>query len=295
MAMACLVDTTRCVGCRSCQVACKQSHASEAEQTKFFAAPGGYQNPAKFSPYTRTYVSYHELEDEAGGLKWVFVKRQCVHCADMRCADVCAPGVFRQTESGAVVCDADECIGCAACVAECPFGAPRIEYWGLETPQIRKCSFCFERRQANLDAVRLDGKPLRGEALARHQESFHTPACAKACPAGAIQFGRRDQLLDEARRRIAADRPRYVDHVYGEKELGGCGWLYLAGVPFEKLGLPVQFVAPAGPKGMGSMYRGPHPLASVWRAVGTLLVAAAWFLQRRDEVRGTSGKEHGKR
>ena len=294
MTFACLVDTTRCVGCRSCQVACKQSNSLEAERTKFFAAPGGYQNPAKFSPHTRTYVSYHELEDEAGGLKWVFLKQQCMHCTDMRCADVCAPGVFRLTASGVVVCDADECIGCAACVTECPFGAPRIEYWGLETPQIRKCSFCFERRQAKLDAVRVNGKPLRGESLRRHQASFHTPACAKACPAGAILFGRRDQLLAEARRRIAADPKRYVDHVYGEKELGGCGWLYLAGVPFEKLGLPVQFVAPAEFKGMGCKDGSRSPVASVWRGIGTLLVAVAWFFKRRDEVRGAPGKDCGK-
>ncbi len=291
MTRACLVDTTRCVGCRSCQVACKRSNSLQAEQTKFFSAGGGYQNPAGFSAYTRTYVSYHELEDEAGGLKWVFVKRQCMHCAQMRCADVCAPGVFRLDASGAVVCEPDECIGCAACTDECPFGAPRIEYWELDTPQIRKCTFCIDRQQAQPGEIRINGRPLRGEALRRYQASFSTPACAKACPAGALKFGPRDQLLAEARRRIAADPQKYVDYVYGEKELGGCGWLYLAGVPFETLGLPMRFVAPAESKGMGAKARGRRPVASVWSAMGTILAAMCWFFRRRDKISAACEKE----
>jgi formate dehydrogenase iron-sulfur subunit len=290
MSFACLVDTTRCVGCRSCQVACKQSNGLQAEQTKFFAAPGGYQNPPRFSPHTRTYVTYHEIEDRCGGLKWVFVKQQCMHCEEMRCADVCPPGVFRRNAAGAVVCDPGECIGCAACVDECPFHAPRVEYWELETPEIHKCSFCMERREVELDDVRVNGNLLQGEALRRHRESFHTPACAKVCPAGAIRFGRRDQLLIEARGRIAAAPQKYVNYVYGENELGGCGWLYLAAVPFEKLGLPVRFVAPAEFKGMGSTGRGRGPVASVFSHLGTLLAGVCWFFKRQDEVRSAGEK-----
>ena len=293
MTIACLVDTTRCVGCRSCQVACKQSNGLEAEKTEFSAAGGGYQNRAEFSAYTRTYVSYHELEDESGGLKWVFVKRQCLHCAELRCADVCAPGVFRLTASGVVVSDPDKCIGCAACTDECPLGAPRIEYWGLDKPQIRKCTFCLDRQQAEPGEMRVNGRRLRGEALRRHEESFRTPACAKACPAGALKFGRRDQLLAEARRRIAAAPRKYVDYVYGEKDLGGCAWLYLASVPFEKLGLPVLAAAPVKPKGMGSRGRGHRPVGWVRSAAGVLLAAACWFFQRRDKVSTANEKECG--
>ncbi|HUT95146.1 MAG TPA: 4Fe-4S dicluster domain-containing protein [Thermoguttaceae bacterium] len=241
MRVACLVDTTRCIGCRSCQVACKQSNGLEGERTKFSASPGGYQNPPRFSPRTFTYVSYHELDDADGRTVWAFVKHQCMHCKDMYCAYVCGPQVYSRTPTGVVAYQADYCIGCAACVDACPFGVPAIDYWNLAAPQVRKCSFCLERQGAKIDEAELDGEPLSAPALERHKESFHTPACAKACPTDALQFGDRDELLAEAKRRIAAQPDRYVDHVYGETEAGGTGWLYLARVPFGELGFPTTF------------------------------------------------------
>lgn len=240
MRIGCLVDTTRCVGCRSCQVACKQSNGLPAEKTEFFAAPGGYQNPRKFSPRTYTYISFHGLEDDAGRPKWVFVKRQCLHCAEMYCSHVCAPGVYHRKENGVVACRENQCIGCAACVDACPFGVPAVEYWDLPTPQVRKCVFCLTRQQSLIPS-QLDGKPLAAADLERYRKSLHTPACAKACPTGAILFGQRDKLLEEAHRRIAARPGHYVDHIYGETEAGGTSWLYLASVPFEQLGFPSTF------------------------------------------------------
>ncbi|OHB84393.1 MAG: hypothetical protein A2V98_17370 [Planctomycetes bacterium RBG_16_64_12] len=241
MRSACLVDTTRCIGCRSCQVACKQSNQLAEEHTKFFAAPGGYQNPGRFSPRTFTYVSYHEVEGAGGATVWTFVKHQCMHCTDLYCAQVCAPRVFRKTSSGVVAYEPDNCIGCAACVDACPFDVPAIDYWDLATPHVRKCSFCLERQESQLDEGEVDGRPLSAPAAERYRRSFQTPACGKACPADALQFGDRDELLAEAKRRIAAEPEKYVDHVYGEKEAGGTGWLYLARVPFEKLGFPMSF------------------------------------------------------
>jgi formate dehydrogenase iron-sulfur subunit len=265
MRSACLVDTTRCIGCRSCQVACKQSNGLGGERTKFFSAPGGYQNPARFSARTFTYISFHELESPGGEPVWVFVKRQCMHCTDMYCAYVCAPEVFRKTPSGMVACRPDQCIGCAACIDACPFQVPAIDYWNVATPQIRKCSFCLERQESKHEEAEIDGKPLSPSALSRHEKSLRTPACAKACPTGAILFGDREQLLREAKRRIAARPERYVDHVYGEKEAGGTGWLYLSRVPFEKLGFPTSFENPDTFKKvrLGSRERSRGFLASV--------------------------------
>lgn len=295
MTVACLVDTTRCIGCRSCQVACKQANSLKAEQTRFFAAPGGYQNPFGFSPSTRTYVSYHELEDDDGTLKWVFVKHQCMHCKEMPCANVCGPQVFKWNAAGIVTVESGECLGCAACIDECPFQVPTVDYWNCETPHLRKCTFCFERQQAVIDRARLNGTPLSGEELARHRKSFHTPGCAKACPSGALRFGDRGELLAEARRRIAARPDKYVNHIYGEKELGGLGWLYLAGVPFKKLGLPTEFAPPREFEKTGSAGRRRGPLASLLGGVGMLAAGACWFFKRRDEVRrkrtrGTQGE-----
>lgn len=241
MRVACLVDTTRCIGCRSCQVACKQSNGLEGERTKFSASTGGYQNPPRFSPRTFTFVSHHELDDDDGRPVWAFVKHQCMHCRNMYCAYVCGPQVYSRTPTGVVTYQPDYCIGCAACVDACPFGVPQIDYWNSAAPQVRKCSFCLERQEAKIDEADVDGQPLSAAALERHRQSFRTPACAKACPTGALQFGDRDELLAEAKRRIAAQPKRYLDHVYGETEAGGTGWLYLARMPFEELGFPSTF------------------------------------------------------
>ena len=263
MRVACLVDTTRCIGCRSCQVACKQSNSLAAEKTNFPASTGGLQNPSRFSPRTFTYVSYHESDGADGQPIWVFVKRQCMHCTNMYCAYVCAPQVYHRTATGVVAYQPDYCIGCSACVDACPFGVPAIDYWDLATPHVRKCTFCLKRQQREIDGVEVDGRPLSGSALKRHRESLQTPACANACPTGCLQFGDREQLLAEAKRRIAAAPDKYVDQVYGETEAGGTAWLYLAAVPFDQLGFPTKFEnldILQKPEGVGATALPPDPI-----------------------------------
>jgi len=295
MRVGCLVDTTRCIGCRSCQVACKQSNVLASDETRFFAAPGGYQNPGRFSPKTYTYVSFHEREDAEGEPIWVFVKRQCMHCDVLYCASVCAADVFRKTESGVVVFQAENCIGCAACIDACPFEVPTIDYWDVATPHLRKCAFCFGRQEQQIDGAEVDGRPLPPAALEHHRQSFRTPACAKACPSGALQFGDRDELLKEARRRIAAEPGRYVDHIYGETEAGGTGWLYLARVPFEDLGFPTSFedAERFRKMQMGAARPSGGWLASVARGWSWMVAGACWFFQRRDEVRRSTRHDAG--
>jgi len=292
MTVACLVDTTRCIGCRSCQVACKQAHGLKADDTKFFAAEGGYQNPLGFTPYTRTYVAFHERDPAGGGPAWVFVKHQCMHCKDMRCANVCAPQIYWRTPEGVVAFAPSGCIGCSACVDECPFGVPVIDYWDVDTPHLRKCTFCLDRQEAEIESVRLDDRPLSGREQQRYEAALTTPACVRACPTGALCFGARDELLAEARRRIAAAPDRYVDHIYGEKELGGLGWLYLAAVPFKELGFPTEFPPPMehGQMGMHRPQHRPRPgRCRVWSslsgALGATLAGLTWFFRRREKVR----------
>ncbi|MHC4398685.1 MAG: 4Fe-4S dicluster domain-containing protein [Planctomycetota bacterium] len=287
MRCACLVDVTRCVGCRSCQVACKQSKDLAGDRTRFFAAPGGYQNPARFTATTFTYVSYHEAADASGDPAWAFVKRQCMHCKHVYCGYVCPTDVFRKTESGIVAYRADACIGCAACVDACPFGVPAIDYWNVSMPQIRKCTFCFSRQDSKADRSELDGKELSPAASKRYERSFRTPACAKACPTEAICFGGRDELVAEARRRIAEEPEKYVDHVYGETEAGGTGWLYLSAVPFDQLDFPATFEnLDLYEKTEDLGMRAPTPARprSAWGALAVLAAGFGWLAKRRDAI-----------
>ena len=96
----------------------------------------------------------------------------------------------------------------------CPWSVPSYQ-WDSPVPFVRKCTMCSDRQQL-------------GKA----------PACVGGCPTGALQFGRRDDLLNEARARIAKNPDRYVGHIYGEKEAGGTGVLYLSAIPFAELGFP---------------------------------------------------------
>ncbi len=241
MRVACLVDTTRCIGCRSCQIACKQSNGLKTDSTRFFAAAGGYQNPGRFSPNTRTFVQFHEKQEPSGKPAWIFVKLQCLHCGDLFCAHVCAADVFEKTDTGVVNVHPDRCMGCAACIDACPFQVPTIDYWDRPVPCMSKCTFCLERQQAKERPAEIDKQPLSPAGRQRLGESLRMPACVKACPSGALVFGNRDVLLAEARRRLNAEPSRYVAHIYGEKEAGGTGWLYLAALPFDQLDFPISF------------------------------------------------------
>lgn len=141
-------------------------------------------------------------------------RRMCMHCLEPACVSACPVGSLRKTAAGPVVYDADTCMGCRYCMQACPFQVPRYE-WTSPAPRVRKCSFCSDRLA--------EGKPN---------------ACAEACPAGASVCGDRDQLLKEARARLAAQPGGYVPKIYGEHEVGGTSVLVLSPVPFGQLGLP---------------------------------------------------------
>ncbi|MBN1955064.1 MAG: 4Fe-4S dicluster domain-containing protein [Anaerolineae bacterium] len=260
-----LVDLTRCIGCRACQVACKQWNDLPAEETQNW---GSYQNPAALSADTWTLVEFTEV-DEGDGLQWVFAKRQCMHCLHPACASACPVGAFHQTEQGAVVYDPARCIGCRYCMVVCPFGVPKLE-WEEPLPFVRKCRFCVDRLEAGLE-----------------------PACAKACPTDAIVFGNRDDLIAEAEERIRNQPGRYVDHVYGKDELGGTSWLYLSAVPFDKLGFPTL-----GPEPVTTLsevvatYGTPSIAVTVAAVLGGLYY---WFSRREKNMHAEQDAEQEER
>jgi formate dehydrogenase iron-sulfur subunit len=130
----------------------------------------------------------------------------------------------------------DECIGCRYCQLACPWDVPTSD-WNSHAPKISKCTHCADRIEQPVP-IAFNGQALSGDENKRFSGSIATPACVKACPADALLYGTREEMLAVAHKRIAARPDKYVNHVYGEKELGGTSVLYLSRVPFEKLGFP---------------------------------------------------------
>ena len=277
-----LIDTTRCIGCRSCQVSCKNENKLPAEPTQLAGRTGGLTNPKQLSAKTFTIVQNHEVDapDAPGGLKLVFTKRQCMHCDQPACASACPVTALHKAEHGGVAYDEDKCIGCRYCVWACPFGVPTAE-WDTLAPRIRKCDLCADRILGDIRAQELNDQNLARDSRDRFETSYKKPACVKACTTGGLLYGRRDELVEEAHRRLDAEPARYHPHVYGEHEVGGTSCLYLSAVPFEKLGFrtdlgdtayPVHTatalgLVPAAVVGVGAALGGIHLLAQRKAAV----------------------------
>ncbi len=280
MSKSYLVDTTKCVGCRACQTACKQWKDLPAERTELNRRTGNFQNPTTLSARTLTVVQYHELEDDRapGGLRYLFAKRQCMHCEEPACVAACPVTAIHKTAEGAVAYDESKCIGCRYCMWACPWGVPTAE-WDSLAPRIHKCDMCHERLRLSPPSE-LNGQPLPAEEAGRLAALSSLPACVKTCPAGALQFGEREALLAEAKERIRKNPGKYVDHVYGEREAGGTNVLYLSPVPFAKLGFPEVGTEPY-PR-YSKVALGAVPPAVV--GVGAVLGGAYALQKRKAEV-----------
>jgi formate dehydrogenase iron-sulfur subunit len=214
-AYGCLVDLTRCIGCRKCEQACQTVNSLPQPEQSFddLTILDRKRRPDEKS-YTVVNRYYSGKIDERDQLVPTFVKIQCMHCQDPACASACIVGALTKKENGAVHYDASKCIGCRYCMVACPFEIPAYEYHNPITPRVMKCTFCYER-------VAGEGK---------------LPGCAQICPVEAITFAKRSTLLEIGHNRIKENPGLYVDHIYGEKEVGGTSWMYLSGQPFEDLG-----------------------------------------------------------
>lgn len=218
-----LTDTTRCIGCRRCEAACNKANNLPAPKTQFEDTSVFEEQRRPYVADVGSYTAVNRYEDEEG--KPVYRKVQCMHCDEPACVSACPVAALTKSKEGPVVWDQKLCIGCRYCITACPFYVPAFEYSSAFDPKIQKCFMCNQRIKNGL-----------------------VPACAEACPVEAITFGKRQDLLKVAKQRIWGEPEKYIDHVYGETEAGGTGWLYVSKVPFENLGFPANIGTTSFPK-----------------------------------------------
>lgn len=206
----------------------------------------------KLSAATYTIIEEHQDRN---------VRRLCMHCKHPACESVCLVGTFTKTDTGAVVYDGSKCIGCRYCMLACPFQIPKFE-WNSTSPNVRKCDFCYSR--------------IKKEQL---------PACVLACPFDVMVFGNYDEVLEQARKIISENHTVYVNHIYGEQEVGGTSILYISDVPFEDLGFKTKIEKYPLPE---LTWNAISKIPSVVLIGGPLLYGIWWITKRRKEVEGTN-------
>jgi formate dehydrogenase iron-sulfur subunit len=197
MNIAILTDTTKCIGCNECSIACKKINHLAPDAPRRWNLEDGLS--------ARNWTSVVE------GPNHSYARQQCRHCLEPACASACPVGALSKTSIGAVVYDNEKCIGCRYCMMACAYGIPRYD-WDQAVPYVRKCILCYDR-------VSKGGQP----------------ACTEACPSKATIFGDRDALLAEAHRRIAAAPALYVNRVWGEHDLGGTSVISISNVDLSFL------------------------------------------------------------
>ncbi len=209
-----LTDLTYCVGCRKCELACNEANDFPNKSIDPSSNTTVFENVRRPTSDQYTVVNSYVGKGLDGGA--LNVKIQCMHCEHPACASACIVGALKKHPDGPVTYDASACIGCRYCMIACPFQIPAYEYEKVLTPQVRKCTMCFERTI----------------------ENGQLPACVNACPIEAMVFGTRNELIEIAHERIRTHPDRYVNHIYGEYEVGGTSWIYLSNQPFVDIGFP---------------------------------------------------------
>lgn len=254
-----LVDTTVCIGCRRCEWACKEWNKlpGQTSLAKYEKDQSVFQ--ALRRTHADTYTVVNRFPNPRDSSKPIYVKKQCMHCYEPGCASSCFVKAFTKRPVGAVTYDASLCVGCRYCMAACPFDIPAYQYDNAFTPQVTKCTFCFDR-------ISKEGG---------------VPACVGICPVETMTFGKRTDLIDLAHKKIRDNPQRYVNHVYGETEVGGTSWLYLASVPFNRIGFRTDLgTAPIPTLGKPFL----SLVAPVFIVIPALAMGFYSFKRRRDKT-----------
>ena len=233
-------DTSVCIGCKACEVACKEWNLLPADGP--LAVSGmSFDNTVALGASTWRHVAFVE-QDRPDGLRWLMSSDVCKHCTSAACLEVCPTGALFRTEFGTVVVQQDVCNGCGYCVSACPFGViERREGDG----RAFKCTLCYDRLQGGLE-----------------------PACAKACPTDSIQFGPLDELRDRADQRLETLHRAGVEEarLYLRDEAGGVGG---GGAFFLLLDEPEVYGLPPDPVST------TRDLPRLWRAAALAAGALA--------------------
>jgi formate dehydrogenase iron-sulfur subunit len=196
-----LVDIDLCIGCKACEVACKEWNGLPAEDTFNF---GSYQSHQDLTASTWDLMRFTEVDLEDGDLAWLIRKDSCMHCDEPGCLLACpAPGAIVQYENGIVDFDQTKCIGCQYCVAGCPFDIPRFDQ---SSKKVFKCTMCVDRISNGLE-----------------------PACVKACPTGAIRFGSKHEMLAYGATKVEKLHGRGFEEamLYDPSGVGGLHMMYV--------------------------------------------------------------------
>jgi formate dehydrogenase iron-sulfur subunit len=196
-----LIDVSKCIGCKACQVACMEWNDLRDEVG---TNHGVYDNPLDLTDKSWTVMRFSEVEVEKGKLEWLIRKDGCMHCADPGCLKACpAPGAIVQYSNGIVDFHEENCIGCGYCITGCPFNVPRIS---KKDSKAYKCTLCSDRVSVGME-----------------------PACVKTCPTGALVFGSKEDMIQHAEERIVDLKSRgYANAgLYDPPGVGGTHVMYV--------------------------------------------------------------------
>ena len=252
-----LFDATRCIGCRRCEAGCNQVNGLPAPPEPF-ADLSVLDRKRRTHAWTYTVVNRYDSIPGASGP--VYRKNQCQHCLEPACASSCFVRAFTKTPQGAVTWDGSVCVGCRYCMIACPFEIPTFEYDQVLAPRVMKCTLCHPQITSG---------------------TLKVPGCVGACPVEALVYGKRADLINIARERFSTFPGRYLNHIYGEHEMGGTNWLYISGVPFREIGLREDLgITPAPELTSGALAAVPI-VAGLWPVLLTGIYA---INQRKEKI-----------